>query len=83
MHEAGIAERMLEAALEAAANAGATRLTAVEVEAGPGGSMSEEALRFHWAQATSGTAAERAALRIIPVDEPAALRLVAIDVDGP
>jgi Zn finger protein HypA/HybF involved in hydrogenase expression len=83
MHEAGIAERILEAALAAAANAGGARLSAVEVEAGPEAAISEEALRFHWAHATAGTNAERVALRIVPVEEPAALRLVAIDVDEP
>ena len=83
MHEAGIADRLLEAALAAAANAGGSRLTGVEIEAGPEAAMSEEALRFHWAHATAGTPAERVALRIVPVEEPAALRLVAIDVDGP
>ena len=88
MHEAGIAERMLEAALAAAAKAGVgafgsgARLTGVEVEAGPDAAMSEEALRFHWTEAIAGTVADHAILRIVPVDEPAAFRLVAIDVEG-
>lgn len=83
MHEAGIAERILEAALAAAADAHAVRVTAVEVEAGAEAWVSEEAVRLHWGLVTAGTAAEGAAFRFVPVDEPTALRLVAIDVDGP
>lgn len=84
MHEAGIADRILESAITAAHGA---RLTGVEVETGPESPVSEEALRFHWEHACGHVAATVAAspvaLRIVPVDEPGALRLVAIEVDEP
>ena len=81
MHEAGVAERIVEAAV-AAAGARAASVTAVEVEAGPL-AVSDEALQFHWTEAVRGTPIDGAALRIVPVDEPAALRLVALELDGP
>ncbi|HEU0244932.1 MAG TPA: hydrogenase/urease maturation nickel metallochaperone HypA [Candidatus Limnocylindrales bacterium] len=81
MHEAAIAERIVEAAL-AAAGERAAAVTAVELEAGPDAPMSAEALRFHWTEAVRGTRIEGAALRIVEVAEPRALRLVALDV-GP
>lgn len=84
MHEAGIADRILEAALAVAHERGG-RLTGVEVEAGPDAPVSEEALRFHWehavAEGAEGAAAP-VALRIVATDEPAAFRIVAIDLDG-
>jgi len=84
MHEAGIADRILEAATAKARARGAL-LTAVEVEAGPGAPVSEEALRFHWehacGHASAGMARSAVALRIVPVEDPGVLRLVAIDVD--
>ena len=85
MHEAGIADRILEAAT-AEARARGARLTGVEVEAGPEAPVSEEALRFHWQHVcghdSSRGAAAAIALRIVPVEEPGALRLVAIDGEG-
>lgn len=80
MHEAGVAERILEAALARAALARATRLTVIELEAGPGSGVSEEAVRFHWAEVARGTAAEGAELRIREVADPTAFRLVAVEV---
>ena len=83
MHEAGVAERILEAVLARAALARAARVTAIELEAGDASGVSGEAVTFHWAEAARGTIAEGAALRIIPVDDPTAFRLVAIEVpDG-
>ncbi len=79
MHEAGVAERIVEEAL-AAAGERAAAVTAVEVEAGSR-AVSDEALQFHWAEAVRGTPIERAALRIVPVDDPVALRLVALELD--
>ena len=79
MHEAGVAERIVEAALEAAGER-APAVTAVEVQAGPG-AVSDEALHFHWADAVRGTPIEGSALRIVAVDDPAALRLVALELD--
>jgi hypothetical protein len=52
----------------------------VEVEAGPR-AVSGESLQFHWAEAVRGTPIDGAELRLVPVDDPTALRLVALDVD--
>lgn len=80
MHEAGVAERLLEVVLERAAGSGATRVVAVELETGPESGVSEEAVRFHWAEVARGTPAEGAALRVVPVAEATAFRVVAIEV---
>ncbi len=56
------------------------RVTVVEVEAGERCGVSVEALRFHWAEASHGTRAEGAELRILAVDDASALRLAAIEV---
>jgi Zn finger protein HypA/HybF involved in hydrogenase expression len=80
MHEAGIAERMLEVVLGRAAAAGAGRVTVVELEAGDDCGASEEAIRFHWAEAARGTRAEQAELRILASDDTTALRVAAIEV---
>jgi hydrogenase nickel incorporation protein HypA/HybF len=82
MHEAGVADRILEAVLAHAALAGASRVTLVELEAGEACGVSDEAVAFHWSEVARGTPADGAALRIIPVDDPTAFRLVAIDVAG-
>lgn len=83
MHEAGVAERILEAVLARAALARVARVTIVELEAGPESGVSEEAVRFHWTEVARGTAAEGAELRIRPVSDPTAFRLVAVEVpDG-
>lgn len=84
MHEAGVAERILEAALARAALARAGRVTAVELQAGAESGVSDEAVRFHWDELSRGTPAEGAELRILPAADPSAFRLVAIEVeDGP
>jgi Zn finger protein HypA/HybF involved in hydrogenase expression len=81
MHEAGIADRILEAALAEAHERGG-RLTGVEVEVGPDAPVSEEAVRFHWEHAVAESAGDPVALRIVAVSEAAAFRIVAIDIDG-
>ena len=80
MHEAGIAERMLEVVLERAAAAGAGRVTVVELEAGDACGVSDEAIRFHWAEVARGTRAADADLRILVTDDATALRVAAIEV---
>lgn len=81
MHESGLAARLLEAVLAEAAARGAVRVTAVELEAGPVAVPSAEALAFHFELAAGGTAAEGATLRVVALpDEPAAVRLVALEV---
>ncbi len=83
MHEAGIAERILELVLARADEADATRVTAVELEAGEDAGVSREAVEFHWQAAARGTLAQDAVLRFLAVDDdPTAFRLVAIEADG-
>jgi Zn finger protein HypA/HybF involved in hydrogenase expression len=80
MHEAGIAARVVEAALAAAGDRAAS-VTAVELELGPDAPATGDALRFHWTEAAAGTPLAGAALRVVPVAAPGVLRLVALDVD--
>jgi Zn finger protein HypA/HybF involved in hydrogenase expression len=82
MHEAGMVDRILEVVLARAAEAGASRITRIHLEAGPLSGVSDEALRFHWAEHAAGTAAEGATLVVDPTDDLVELRLVSIDVDG-
>lgn len=81
MHEAGVAERILEAALARASLAHALRVTAVELQAGDECGVSEEAVRFHWDEAVAGTIAEGAELRVLRSHDPTVFRMVAIEVD--
>lgn len=83
MHEAGIADRILDIVVAQAVEAGALRITSIHLEAGVLAGVSEEALRFHWEQHAAGTLAEGAVLHLVQTDEPTDLRLVAIDVEGP
>jgi Zn finger protein HypA/HybF involved in hydrogenase expression len=84
MHEGGIVTRMLEAALARAAQAGATRITALELELGSEAGVDRDSIAFHWPLLSAGTIAEGAALRIRGSHDPRAMRLRAIDVDdGP
>jgi Zn finger protein HypA/HybF involved in hydrogenase expression len=82
MHEAGIADRILDIVIARAMEAGAPRITAIHVEAGALAGVSEDSLRFHWEQHAAGTPAEGAVLVFTEVDEPTDLRLVSIDVEG-
>ena len=81
MHEAGIADRILDIVVARAVEAGALRISAVHLEAGVLAGVSEDALRFHWEQHAVGTPAEGAELHLVQTDEPTDLRLVAIDVE--
>ncbi len=81
MHEAGVADRILEAVLARAEEAGAVRVRLVEIEAGEACGVSREALAFHFEEHARGTLADAAELAIREVAEPMAFRLVAIDVD--
>jgi Zn finger protein HypA/HybF involved in hydrogenase expression len=88
MHESGVADDILEAVLARAAAANASEITTVELEVGQVPRVSVEALSFWWDQVSRGTPAEGATLIVRPtIDaaaDPAALRLVAIEVpDGP
>ena len=84
MHEAGLADRILDIVVAQASQAGARRIVAINLEAGVLAGVSEEALRFHWEQHAAGTPAEGAELHLVLTEEPTDLRLVSIDVDdGP
>ena len=82
MHEAGMVDRILEVVLARAAEAGAPRITAIHLQAGPLSGVSEDSLRFHWAEHAAGTAAEAADLRVTSTDDLIELRLVSIEVEG-
>jgi hydrogenase nickel incorporation protein HypA/HybF len=81
VHEAGLADRILDVVVAQARQAGARRVVAVNLEAGILAGVSEEALRFHWEQHAAGTPAEGAELNLTLTDEPTDLRLVSIDVE--
>jgi Zn finger protein HypA/HybF involved in hydrogenase expression len=81
MHEAGIADRMLDAVLDRVAEAGAMRVDAVVLEMGDECGVAIEALEFHWQEHARGTAADGARLVVLRPDDPAAFRVVALDVD--
>ena len=81
MHEAGIADRILDIVVARARDAGAPRIVAIYLEAGALAGVSEDALRFHWEQHAAGTPAEGAVLHFTEVDEPTDLRLVSIEVE--
>ena len=84
MHEAGIADRILDIVVTQAQQAGARRVLAINLEAGILSGVSEDALRFHWELHAAGTPAEGAELTLTLTDQPTDLRLVSIDVDdGP
>jgi len=82
MHEAGIADRILDIVVARAAEDGALRITSIHLEAGVLAGVSEEALRFHWEQHAAGTPAEGAELHLVQTEEPTDLRLISIDVEG-
>ena len=82
MHEAGIADRILDIVVARASEAGALRITSIQIEAGVLARVSEDALRFHWEQHAAGTPAEGAVLHVVQTDEPTDLRLLSIDVEG-
>jgi Zn finger protein HypA/HybF involved in hydrogenase expression len=83
MHEAGMVDRILEIVLARAAEAGAARVTQIQLEAGPLSGVADEALRFHWAEHAAGTIAEGAELVVTPTDDLIELRLVSFEVEEP
>ncbi len=81
MHESGIAERIIEIALDRARAAAAARVTDLHLELGPDAGASEEAVTFHVEEAAVGTIVEGARIHFMPTTDLRALRLVAIDVE--
>ena len=81
MHESGIAQRIVEVALERAREAGAARVTALHVELGLKAGFSTESVTSRLEEAAQGTIVEGARIHFVPTTDPQALRLVSIDVE--
>lgn len=81
MHEAGMVDRILEVVLARATEAGARRVTRINLEAGPLSGVADESLRFHWADHAAGTIAAEAELVVAPTDDLVELRLVSFEVE--
>ena len=81
MHELWITKRVLEVALERAADAGAAHITALHLEIGDESEVSPVSVEFYWPQISQETAAEGAQLVFTSAADPAAFRLTGIDVD--
>lgn len=74
MHEMAIAASMLDGVLRAAEQAGAARVTVVEVEVGAMRQVVPEALQAAWEAVRKETLAERAALKIEEIPAEAECR---------
>ena len=82
MHEAGITKRILEVALERAAQAGASRISAIHLEIGEESDVTPESVDFYWPDIARATPAEGAQIFFsVASDDPWACRVVAIDAD--
>jgi Zn finger protein HypA/HybF involved in hydrogenase expression len=80
MHELGVTQRILEVALDRAAEAQAERITAVHLEIGEESDVAPRSVEFYWPQVSEATPAEGARLVFTVADDPWACRMVAIDV---
>lgn len=80
MHQVVLAQAALDKVVARAAELGVTRVSAVHLLLGQDDEHTEEALRFAWAEVSSGTCAEHAALvfETVPGD---GVRLAAMDVE--
>jgi hydrogenase nickel incorporation protein HypA/HybF len=67
MHELGIAQGILDSAITAAKDAGATRINEVDITVGELTEVMEEALHFAWDAIAPGTLAEGASLNVTMV----------------
>ena len=88
MHEGSLMRALMRRIDEVAAQAGATRVTAVRVRLGALANMSPEHFREHWEDAAAGSIAQDAVLTTeLSTDptDPNALdvTLVSIDVEEP
>ena len=81
MHELGITQRLLEVVLERAVAAGAHRIEDIQLEIGEESAVAPDAVALYWPLVSRGTMAEGARLDIATAQDPAAFRVVAIDVD--
>lgn len=64
MHEAGVARRLVAAALERMSDQGDQRVVAVDVVLGEASQLSEESVRQHFELAARGTPLDSAALQV-------------------
>jgi Zn finger protein HypA/HybF involved in hydrogenase expression len=80
MHQAVLAQAVLDKALDRARSLGAERIIAVHVLLGEDDEHTEEALRFAWDEVSARTCAEGAEF-VITTAPGDGLRLAAIDID--
>ena len=80
MHEFGIAQQIVDIAVQRATGAGANQITEVLVELGEDSGVAQESLELYWPQVTQSTCAEGARLAIRVAEDPLSCRVVAIDV---
>ena len=81
MHELGLTRRLLEVVLARAAQAGATRVSAVHLEIGEESDVAPESLDFYWTDVARATPAEGAQLLFVASADPFACRVTAVDAD--
>jgi hydrogenase nickel incorporation protein HypA/HybF len=81
MHEAGIAERILEIVVDHAEQAEAARVTDVYLEVGDASGIDTAALELHWPLLSQGSVAEGATLHFDSSTEPSTFRLTSIEVE--
>lgn len=79
MHQAMLAQAMLDTVTKRAVALGVTRVAAVHVLLGEDDEHTEEALRFAWTEVSAGSCAEGADL-VIERTPGEGLRLAAMDV---
>ncbi len=83
MHQAVLAQAVLDKAVERAQSLGASRISAVHVLLGEDDEHTEDALRFAWSELSAGTCADGAEF-VIDRTPGDGLRLAAIDIQrGP
>lgn len=80
MHQAMLAQAVLDKAVERAQSLGASGIVAVHVLLGEDDEHTEEALRFAWSEVSTGTCAEGAEF-VIERTPGDGLRLAAIDIE--
>ena len=66
MHEASIAQNLIEVALEKAKDYNASKITLIRIKVGEFSGVNQEALKFAFKNFSKKTIAEKASLQIIP-----------------
>jgi len=83
MHEAGVAERLLEVVLEQAQLSDGEHISDVYLEVGDASGIDPESLTLHRSLLAQGSAAQGATLHLEPDADPFAFRLSSIEVVDP